>query len=259
MPEDQIRLSVSKTKTFSDCKKKFKFSYIDKLPKKEWEHLKYGKFVHKILEDFHLYYINGGTDPAHIVMARFFKAAAKEFDISPEQRKEGFESISQYLQLLNVDKQNIKQSNVIACEKDFKLCINDKVLLIGFIDRVQVDHDGVLHVCDYKTTKDKKYLKNDWFQLLTYAYVLMLEDPSIETVRGSYILIRHNYEYITKDFKKDEILAIKDKFLSYADDMEKEQLFRANPTPLCNYCDFIDSCNEGKTLYGKNTFGKVEW
>ena len=47
-----LNLSVSKLKTFEDCKTKFKFSYIDKLPKKEWEFHSFGKFLHAVLEYF---------------------------------------------------------------------------------------------------------------------------------------------------------------------------------------------------------------
>lgn len=258
--KDELRLSVSKTKTFADCKKKFKFSYIDRLPKKEWDFHVYGKFVHKILEDFHLHYLRGGNDPANVVMASCFKAATKEFVVTAEQKKEAHASVTAYLERIAREKAAGTYANVIACEKDFGIVIREKVLLIGFIDRIQIDPDGVLHVCDYKTTKNKKYLKNDWFQLLTYAYVLMLEDPTIEKVRGSYILIRHDFEYITTEFTKDQIMSIKDKFIKYADDMLGEQLFRANPTPLCKYCDFIDVCEEGiKSVHGDKSYGKTDW
>jgi DNA-binding protein YbaB len=49
-----FKLSVSKAKTFEDCKAKYKFSYIEKLPKKDWDFHVFGKFLHAILEEFHL-------------------------------------------------------------------------------------------------------------------------------------------------------------------------------------------------------------
>jgi CRISPR/Cas system-associated exonuclease Cas4 (RecB family) len=131
---------------------------------------------------------------------------------------------------------------------------------------VQIDADGVLHVCDYKTVKNKKYLKNDFFQLLTYALVLCIEDPTITKVRGSYILLRHGCEYITKEFDLKEIMETKEKFLKYAEQIHAEQLWRANPTPLCNFCDYLTSCEDGKKKYGPKDdvgsgdgFGEVKW
>src|SRR5690606_681164 len=48
------KLSVSKVKTFDSCKAKYKYSYIEKLPKKEFEFHIFGTFCHDVLENFHL-------------------------------------------------------------------------------------------------------------------------------------------------------------------------------------------------------------
>ncbi|MFW9879543.1 MAG: PD-(D/E)XK nuclease family protein, partial [Candidatus Thorarchaeota archaeon] len=53
-----ITLSVSKAKTFDEaadggCKKKFKFNYLDKLPRIDQDFHVFGKFLHQILENFH--------------------------------------------------------------------------------------------------------------------------------------------------------------------------------------------------------------
>ena len=73
MTED-LRLSVSKTKTFLDCKAKYKFCYIEKLPRKDWDFHTFGKFCHKVLEDFHNAYVkNNSTEPFNIEMGKAFK------------------------------------------------------------------------------------------------------------------------------------------------------------------------------------------
>lgn len=262
--EKDLRLSVSKSKTFLDCKKKFKFSYILKLPKKEYDYHIYGKFVHRVLELFHLSYINGSVEPQHIEMSNAFKASLEEFKtkLTKEQKIEAKEACSAYLKKISKEDPALT-AKVLAVEKEFSLNLSDKLILLGVIDRLQIDHDGILHVCDYKTTKNKKYLKNDWFQLLTYAYVLLMEDPSIKTVRGSYILIRHDFEYITKDFSVEEILAIKDKYLQYGDDINSEKLWRPNPSFLCGNCEFLDNCPEGKDFLNKvkpdKVYGEIKW
>jgi len=256
-----LRLSVSKTKTFADCKKKFKYNYIERLPKKEWDFHIYGKFVHRVLELYHLHYLKGGTSERHISMMDAFKESCVEFKgkMTPEQRVEAKLACSAYLKKLSEEPLD-QVPNITGVEKEFSINIADKICLLGVIDRVQIDADGVPHVCDYKTTKNKKYLKNDWFQLLTYAYVMYMQDPTITKVRGSYILIRHGFEYITATFDLPQILAIKDKFLKYAEDMEAEKLFRANPTPLCKYCDFLENCDEGRQFTQRDTyFGKTSW
>lgn len=259
---DILKLSVSKTKTFLDCKKKYKFSYIQKLPKKERDYHIFGKFCHKVLEDFHIFYINGSTDLLHVAMSKAYKNALAEYKdkMTADMKSECKSIIDKYLQIVVEDKKNNKSPNVIACEKEFNFPINENVILNGMIDRVQIDADNVIHVCDYKTTKNKKFLKNDFFQLLTYAYVMIKDDPTIQKVRGSYILLRHDFEYITIEFGLPEILVIKEKYINYANQIMSETEFPPNPTILCNYCDFLDVCDSAGSIVKKSEkFGEVSW
>jgi len=259
---NEFRLSVSKTKTFLDCKAKYKYTYIDKLPRKTWDFHTTGKFCHKVLEDFHNTYINGSQEPYNTVMSRAFKGAVEEYrkDLTQDMKKECWQMIDQYLRIVTSNKKNNLTANVLACEKNFELLVGDKVILNGMIDRIQLDDDNVLHVCDYKTSKNKKYLKNDFFQLLTYAYVIVMEDPGVDKVRASYIMLRHNYEYITAEFTKPEILKISDKYLDYADQILKEKDFKPTVSNLCRFCDHVSICPEGrKKADPTNVFGSVEW
>jgi len=259
LPEELLRLSVSKSKTFLDCKKKYQFTYIHKLPKKDQPFHIFGKFCHRVLEEFHNAYIKRESVlPYHLEMGNAFKTSWGEFQnsMTPEMKKECWSIIDKYLQIVSNDKKNNISANVLACEKDFSVNIDNKVLLNGMIDRIQLDDDGVIHVADYKTTKDKRYLKNDWFQLLTYAYVILSDNPDISKVRTSYILLRHDFEYLTKEFSVSEILTIRDKFLNYADQIQKEKEFSPNPTYLCKWCDFNNVCPQS---FKAPTFGEIDF
>ena len=195
-------------------------------------------------------------------MADAFKVSWAEFKdkMTPEMKKECWDILNQYLKLITKDKQNGLPANVIAVEKRFDFAIAENLVLNGAIDRIQLDADNVIHVADYKTTKHKKYLKNDFFQLLTYAYVIVSEDPSIKKVRASYILLRHDFEYITTEFTKKEIMAVKGKYREYAKQMLAEKEFPPNPTNLCNYCDYLEHCPAGKSKsFNQNVYGEVTW
>lgn len=257
---ETLPLSVSKVKTFKDCKAKYRFSYIEKLPKKEWDFHVFGKFLHETFERFYKKKLDGSQDPPNICLSASWKEAFGNWKekLTKDQIAEAKTICGQFLSDLAADK---PQPSVIAAEKDFYIDIDGRVLLNGFIDRIQIDADGVLHVSDYKTTKSKRYLKNDYFQLLTYAFVMCLEDPSLKKVRTSYILLRHNMESIVKEFERDEIMSIENTFLEYADSITSEKLFRANPGFLCRYCDFLDSCEPGLRITGKQSmkFGKESW
>jgi len=261
----QLKLSVSKCKTFADCKAKFRFTYIQKIPRKDQPFHIFGKFVHKVLEEFHQVYIDGSDEPYNQIMTKVYRETLKEYEgkLDQEARKEAYEIIKSYLAIINNQKATNSLPEVIAVEKNFNIeIIKDdcQIILNGGIDKVQKDKDGVLHICDYKTTKNKKYLMNDNFQLLTYAYVMYLEDPSLKKIRGSYILLRHNFEYVTKEFTIDEILKTKDKFINYADNIINEKLYRANPTPLCKFCEYAPLCPESEIFIPTVQYnGEISW
>jgi RecB family exonuclease len=252
-----LTLSVSKAKTFDDCKAKYKFTYIQKLPRKDMDFHIFGKFLHYVLETFHEKLILNPTLSTDWkpVMQESWKFALtnskKENDkviipykdlLTKEQIIDARDIIKEYSEILEEE----GLPNVINVEKEFYIALNGKILLNGFIDRIQIDSDGMLHVADYKTTKDPKYLK-DFFQLKTYCYALMLNDPNIKRARASFILLRHNFDYLTEEYSRDEIMDyVGEKFVKYAYDIEDEKLFRPNPQFLCKYCDFAEHCKAGR-------------
>lgn len=248
--DTDISLSVSKTKTFEDCKAKFKFCYIDKLPRIERDFHIFGKYLHQVLENFHNILINSPDrrDNWPLAMDEAWDSAYKEYDsqMTGLQYKEAGEIIAEYKEILKEE----GLPNVIAVEKPFFINLNNKVLLNGYIDRVQIDSDGMVHVADYKTTKDPKYLK-DFFQVMTYCYALCLEDPSIKRFRASFILLRHNFDYLTQEFTREEVISVAEKFLKAASNIEEEKLWRPNPQFLCKYCDYLDHCKSGRDFLTK--------
>lgn len=251
----ELTISVSKAKTFDDCKAKYKFCYIEKLPRISRDFHIFGMFLHKILESFHLILLEDDLkkDNWKDELNTAWDSSYIEYhnQITEEQCTEAKLIINQYRDIIIKD----GLPNVIGVEKPFYININDKLLLNGFIDRIQLDPDGVIHVADYKTTKDKRYLK-DFFQLITYCYALMLEDTSIKHIRASFILLRHNFKYITKEFSRDEVKIVAEKFLQYQTNIADEKLWRPNPQFLCKYCDYLEFCASGKNYLNKKNLIK---
>ena len=244
--DGDLALSVSKSKTFDDCKLKYKYTYIDKFPRKEWDFHVFGKFLHQVLEDFHdelIQHPDKSDDWETLLRETFTDTYENDYkNLTKKQLNEALEIIDEYADIL--DEEGLPQ--VIAVEKDFNIVVDD-ILLNGFIDRIQVDKDGILHVIDYKTTKDKKYL-TDFFQLMTYAYALMIEDPELDRVRGSFVLLRHNFDHLTEEYTREDILPIGDKFIKYAEDIRAEKLWRPNPQFLCKFCDHQERCRAGTSF-----------
>lgn len=256
-----FNLSVSKIKTFEHCKTKYRFNYIERLPKKEYDFHIFGKFLHQVLELFHLAIIKGDTRKLHLIMEESFKKSYQDWaaKLTPEQKTQAYNILVNYL-----NKVVSSTSQILAVERQFYLTIDDKLLLNGFIDRTQLDADGVVHVSDYKTSKTTKYLEKDYFQLLTYALVLCIENPDLDKIRTSYIMLKHGSETLEKTFTRDEVLQSLDKLIASGEAMQSEQLFLPSAGPLCEYCDFQANCQEGQDFMKrykpqKSVIGFVDW
>lgn len=273
-----FQLSVSKYKTFKECKAKYQFCYIQRLPRKERDYHVFGKFLHRVLEVFHQEKLKNEEMVNNLLMSFSFKTAYEEYKekLTEEQFKESKGILFQYLKKLELQKSLNQAPQILSLEKEFFINIDNKILLNGFIDRVQLDTDGIIHVADYKTSslidknspetpyrKSKKYKRysKDVFQLKTYAYAMFLENPDLEKVRASFILLRHNFDDIVVEFTKKDAQEIEDAYLEEFEEIQGEKLFRPKTSPLCEYCDFLDECEAGREFVGKvdPTFGETTW
>lgn len=258
-------ISYSKVSSFKSCKKKYYFAYIEKLPRKEQKSFMiFGSFCHEVLENFHRYYLNDknkGFSYTEAMKIAFSSARENWKDkLTKEQTDEAYSILLNYLEILLSEEEKNKPV-ILDVERKIWTPIDDEIIFFGYIDRIQKDSDGILHVIDYKTTKDPKYLK-DRTQLLLYGYSLLVKDDSLETIRTSYILLKHGMRYMTEDHDKKEIIEAKDILLNNCREIAEEKIFRASPTRFnCTYCDYIDHCKEGqKIIHGtKKYIGKVSW
>lgn len=269
-----LQLSVSKAKVFDECKLKYHYQYIKKLPKKERDYHILGKFVHEILENFQQTLIDfPDTDPT-LLMGRCYKWSAykwgdkiKKETLTVKKEKTTIHKEAKKICQDYLNKIIYSTSKVTDLEKPFYLAIDGRILIIGYIDLIQIDEDGVLHVADYKTSKNKKYVKNDFFQLKTYALVMFLENPELEKIRLSYIMLRLNSEYITQEVTREDVLPVEKYFREKTDEIQEEKLWRPEPNFMCKFCDFLEHCSSGKNYLqsiGKlpdelASIGKVSW
>lgn len=262
-PKEDIYLSVSKASCFTECKARYKYAYVIKIPQKDNIYTIFGSFCHLVLEKFHLAYLEGSQDPYNIEMTKAWKFAWQQYKVkmTSEMKKDCRAIIDEYLQIITNDKKNNLSANVIAAEQKFKFPIDDgKIILNGMIDRIQIDADNVPHIGDYKTAKSEKYLGQGInLQLLTYGYyALNILFPEADKVRCSYILLRHNFKYKTYEFTRAEVKKVEDYYIKYRDDILGEKAYPTTTSPLCTYCPYLNLCEDGQKK-AKVFSGEVEW
>jgi len=265
MSNEKVKLptvSYSKVTSYKSCPKKYKLSYIDKLPRAPSIYADFGNFCHEILEKFHSNFMAAPPSATEmkVLMVKLFNEKIKEYEkkLSKEQIDEGYEIMKLYLKQILDNTKNNSFPNIVAVERKIWEPMNNELNFIGYIDRLQKDEDGIFHVMDYKTTKNKKYLK-DRTQLMLYAYFTYLKNPKVDKIRSSFILLRHKMGLLTEEHSIAELIDTKDNFIKSWQEIKEEKLFRANPRyDTCTICDYADRCAEGqelmqrkKTFYGE--------
>jgi len=234
-----IKLSASAVKTYEQCPRKYFFNYIERAPKKEWAHFDLGNLCHRALEFFHEANMKKKIDKKdwNKLMGKCFGRARKGYPkLTDDLLLEAKELLTDYLAML---KKN-GLPNVKGVETSFNFNITDRILVRGFLDRLDVMKDGRFHILDYKTTKNVQYL--DEFQLLVYGLWLKREYPDIKSFRGSYLLLRHESKLKSYDFTIEDVEKIEKELISYAERIRDDDVWTPIPTRLCNWCDFKDIC-----------------
>jgi putative RecB family exonuclease len=235
-----IKLSASSVKTYEQCPRKYYYTYINKQPTKEWDHFDLGNICHKTLEIFHDIYMQEGAKKGSLskLMGYSFKKAAAEYTkiLGPAMMAEAKELLAEYLKTISKSMPTVK-----SVEADFSFNISDKVLIRGYVDRLDIMKDARYHIVDYKTTKNARYL--DPFQLKLYGIWLKEQvDPSVNSFKASYVLLRHKSKLKEYEFNIEDINKTKEELLVYAEKISTENTWMPIPTRLCDWCDFKAIC-----------------
>lgn len=248
-----LKLSASRVDTYNKCPRKYYFTYLEKLPRKGWDHFDLGTLTHETLELFHDTFRNDDQKPEKIrshMKDCFKKQVAimrKKGDIKREIVEDARKLLLGYLK--RIEQKGIG-SNICGIEQEFDLslgeCLIDgvpepvKIGIKGYIDRLDQEEDGTWHIKDYKTTKSTKYMKP--FQLQTYGIYLLDTYPDTESFKGSYIMMRHDGMPLTYDFNREDVTKVKRDLMEKAQLILEEERWAPKPTPLCDWCDFKELC-----------------
>lgn len=132
-------------------------------------------------------------------------------------------------------------------EHPFEFVYDDKIILHGFIDRVDKKGD-YFRVIDYKTNK-KPYPDKDLPTSLQFGiYALaMLNEFGIVPIEYQYRLILLDMEQnaLTLGWEK-RLIASLDKLVKELDERQVNNEWDPKPTPLCHWCNFCKTNSDAK-------------
>ena len=134
-------------------------------------------------------------------------------------------------------------------EKPFEFVWDNKVVLKGFIDRIDIKN-GQYRTIDYKTSK-KVYEQSKLATSLQFGvYALaILNEFGVLPIESEYrfILIDDKQYALTKGWENRLIKAM-DKVFGDIEASEKKSVFVPKPSPLCHWCNFCQT-NPEATIY----------
>jgi RecB family exonuclease len=261
--------SPSSINTFKQCKRKYYYQYVEKLPTGSSIHLVRGNIAHSVLEDFYdidLSEINEDNyaNKFKVVVQKLLlhhwkkeKARLDELKLSKDQEKFYFEETM--LMIINWTNQFVEEITKESKNKNISLqdafvsltpireqeYRSDNYQVRGFIDAIQHVEDQV-HIIDYKTNARFDIKDSIKLQLAIYSLLYFEKHGKTPSKLGIYFL-RHKLKFI--DFDEELIgLAKREIELIHAHTSltEEKTDYKRTITPLCKWrtgqCDFYETC-----------------
>jgi putative RecB family exonuclease len=175
-------LSPSRAADFTSCPLLYRFRTIDQLPEPPSEAAARGTVVHKVLEDlFDLPAPERTPRQARSMVEQAWEdvrsldpALATLFTSAADGAEEGWLDTCRQVLRRYFDLEDPRRLEPAEREHYVEALLDSKLLLRGFIDRVDVAADGRIRVVDYKSGRvpSEAYEAKALFQLKFYALVI---------------------------------------------------------------------------------------
>lgn len=237
-----MRLSKSKIDTFLQCRRQFRYQYIDNVEQLPNDAMKLGTDVHQIAEDF---VKKGGiyTDNYRETLQKLADDLNSDYDlkIHLDNLATFFEDIFQNEQM---------QYEVFCCEE---YLYDKEHNFSGLADLVVKDENDDIIIIDYKTGRSGS-IKKYRLQLCYYRMLLESKYPNVNIISaGIYFTKDGKYKFLNfaEDVDKGAYCTQKDydatiNLLDFVRDEVKHGRLQPNKSFLCRYCSYKALCdNEG--------------
>ncbi len=245
--------SHSRLSSFENCPRQFKYRYVDQIKvDKEGVEAFMGKRVHEILERLYHHVSRNGRPPSLAqVLDRYRQDWARSWhDKIAIVRKENppayyLERGERCLENYYRGHYPFTTGETVALEERLRLRLDTegRYKLLGIVDRIVRQGDGVFEIHDYKTSANlpqQRQLDRDR-QLALYQIGLEQTYPDVQQVE----LVWH-YLIFNKTLRsRRSVEALEDlrqATMKLIDSVEAESEYRARPGPLCRWCDYASIC-----------------
>lgn len=263
--------SYSKMEVFKNCPLQYRYKYIEKKYSQDTSiALELGSLCHYVLEQKGKMIVSGETvdyeklndilmngvtetdEKTKEELLGVNQLKRKYFEVWHEADNASGASYDEKIKLFDKvlhDEMEETDWKPTYFEKPFEFVWGNKVILKGFIDRIDTK-DGQYRIVDYKTSK-KVYEQSKLatsLQFGVYALAILNEFGVLPTESEyRFILIDDKQYALTKGWENRLIKAM-DKVFGDIEASEKKSVFVPKPSPLCHWCNFCQT-NPEATIY----------
>lgn len=237
-----LRLSFTRVDTFERCPRRFRYQYVDGLPQTPAPQLSFGTSIHAVLEWLY--------DRKHPVLPTIDETLQVLFDAwdttgyAEVPRDEQLQAYEHARDVVRRFHQRLVTEGFrlpAATEAWFELPVGEDIIVVGAIDRVDVDDQGVLHVVDYKTNRRARTQAQVRSSLQLAIYALATEalfGRRPETVALDFVVPGIRVDVPVRSL---DLAAVPERISNVA---QRIRAGEDTPTPhrLCDWCDFQSIC-----------------
>jgi putative RecB family exonuclease len=232
-----FRISPERLRTFRNCRLRYRYQYVDRLPGRARPGDALGALVHAALHDFFRYVPPSERDEERLitVLDEKWQALGRLPATTRESLRERAES-----RLRLFAREEDLSVQPLALESHFQVPLSETVALVGRVDRIDQEPDGSLHVIDYKTGARPE--EPDVEQLHLYA-IMVARTLTGPFRRASYYYLELG-EVLSISPDRQELDEVARRVLAAAEEMVAETEYAATIGRHCADCPYLYLCAE---------------
>ncbi len=247
--------SHSRLKTFTDCPRKYRFQYVDKveIPKRESPDTYLGRAVHRVLQELYKLGADGVVMPRDKALAAY-DAEWRKVNLDKMVVTNEYYTVDDYIRL---GRQMLECHYERYRPFDAGKLIGAEVRL-GFelpgtpfrfsaiVDRIVKRDDGVVEILDYKTSQSVVQVTSPIFvqQMGLYQMAVQANYPGMDRIELAQHFLRHD-EIVRRTLTPDDLellaMQVRDIIVSIYNAIRLDD-FPTEEGVHCRWCDWHDVC-----------------
>jgi CRISPR/Cas system-associated exonuclease Cas4 (RecB family) len=234
-----MQLSFNKLKTFGECALKYRYAYVERLPRPPVKSLAFHRRVHAALSDYHRLARRDGSVSEEELMRAYAKIAGADEDRGVRESR----AFQEGEEILRLYASNEREKGRVPAYLEHPLKVEfGPYLLTGTVDRLDFTPGGGYALIDYKLDRKlpKANAAEDNLQLSFYD-LLVYEGLGVAPEEVSLYYLRHGVEqtsYRTPDDRRQTLAWLEETAAA----IRAERGWAPQEGPACRTCPFQLVC-----------------